>query len=120
MSRLNEIKTLVLEGNWAGRVFQSDWLDIIEKAERVEELEKENFQLNGEMDSLMQKLEDNEPYYSMKCLKMEDEIKRYKQIMASASEELYYVINSNKSNGVKKHYVTNAKRFLDETIEEAD
>jgi len=40
MSRLDEIKALVLEGRWAGRVFQSDWLNVIEKAERVEELEE--------------------------------------------------------------------------------
>src|SRR5690625_6061919 len=41
MSRLDEIKALVLEGRWAGRVFQSDWLNVIEKAERVEELEEQ-------------------------------------------------------------------------------
>lgn len=51
------------------------------QAERVKELEEENIQLNNEMEGLLQKIEDKEPYYSMKCLKLEQQNKRYREVL---------------------------------------
>lgn len=37
---LTEIKTHVINGDWFGKVFQHEWLKVIEQAERAQELER--------------------------------------------------------------------------------
>lgn len=135
MSRLEEIKNI---WDWdkanpleAMSIDDLQWL--IQQAERVEELEQENERLHHEklvaveqidikqirIDQLKKKLDDDWEYSKEKTETIGEIVSmchKYKQAMSAASEELYYVLNSSKSNDVKKHYVTNAKRYLDEAL----
>ena len=67
------------------------------QAERVKELEEENIQLNNEMEGLLQKIEDKEPYYSMKCLKLEQQNKRYREALEFYTNEVNHDFEINTS-----------------------
>lgn len=85
------------------------------------EMSEEKIKLQERVDGIMQE------YIALKNLhnisvKANDmttkENQRYKQALETAAEELHYALNSNKSDDVKRYYVENAKRFIDEALKE--
>lgn len=75
--RFNAISESMLKDGWFKWIYKL----AKEQAERVKGLEEENIQLNNEMEGLLQKIEDKEPYYSLKCLKLEQQNKRYREVL---------------------------------------
>lgn len=52
-------------------------------------------------------------------LELEQQNKRYREVIKSMRSEIKYALYSNKSEDVKKHYLQNAERKADEALEES-